>query len=146
MAAVVLVLAGGALAGGAFAAESPVTPGKWQTTTTIESMVVPGMPPEMAQRMRTQPMSATICITPEQAAAGPRDVIGKSQGRCHYRNFSAGAGRISGVMECNTGGPTPQVIAIEGSYSPTGYDIRSRMTGGAVQSTSRTVGRRLGPC
>lgn len=130
----------------AASAESPVTPGKWQTTTMIESMTMPGMPPEMAQRMAGKPMSATICITPKDAAAGPRDLIGKSNGACRYRSFNAAAGRISAVMECQAGTPTPQVIAIEGSFSPTGYDIRSRMSGGAMQSTSRTVGKRLGPC
>ena len=127
-------------------AESPVTPGKWQTTTMIESMSMPGMPPEMAKRMMGKPMSATICITPKEAAAGPRDVIGKSNGACRYRSFAAAAGRIKGVMECKTGAPTSQVIAISGTYSPVAYDIRSKMSGGAVQSVSRTVGKRLGPC
>ncbi|WP_156254586.1 DUF3617 domain-containing protein [Sandarakinorhabdus oryzae] len=140
---VLLLLVGMASAA---SAESPVTPGKWQTTTIIESMAMPGMPPEMAQRTRARPMSATYCITPEQAAAGPRDVIGKSNGACRYRSFSAAAGRISGVMECKTGAPTPQIIAISGTYSPVAYDIRSKMSGGAMQSTSRTTGKRLGPC
>lgn len=127
-------------------AESPVTPGKWQTTTMIESMSMPGMPPEMSKRMMGKPISATVCITPEQAAAGPRDMIGKSNGACRYRSFSAVAGRISGVMECKTGTPTPQVIAVSGTYSPIAYDIRSKMSGGAMQSSSRTMGKRLGPC
>lgn len=134
------------LATAAGAANSPVTPGKWQTTTTVESMTMPGMPPEMAKRMMGKPMSATICITAKEAAAGPRDVIGKSNGACRYRSFSAAAGRISAVMECKTDAPTPQQIAIAGSYSPSAYDIRSKMSGGAVQSVSRTMGKRLGPC
>lgn len=126
-------------------AESPVTPGKWQTVTTVESMSMPGMPPELAKSMAGKPMGATYCITPEQAAAGPRDVIGKSNGACRYRSFAAAAGRITAVMECKAGKAGPQTIAIAGSYSPTGYDIRSKMSG-AMQSTSRTVGKRLGPC
>lgn len=130
----------------AASAESPVTPGKWQTTTKVESMTMPGMPPEMARRMMGKPMSATICITPKQAAAGPRDVIGKSNGACRYRSFAATAGRINAVMECKTGGDGPQVIAISGTYSPVAYDIRSRMSGGVMQSVSRTMGKRLGPC
>ena len=130
----------------AASAESPVTPGKWQTTTTVESMTMPGMPPEMAKRMMGKPMSATICITPKEAAAGPRDVIGKSNGACRYRSFVATAGRINAVMECKTGAPTPQLIAVSGTYSPVSYDIRSKMSGGAVQSVSRTMGKRLGPC
>jgi hypothetical protein len=109
-------------------------------------MSIPNMPPEMAKRMMGKPMSATICITPKDAAAGPRDVIGKSNGACRYRSFAAAAGRISAVMECKTGTPTPQVITISGTYGPTAYDIRSKMTGGAMQSSSHTVGKRLGPC
>lgn len=144
MRATVVLMLG--LASTASAAESPVTPGKWQTTTTIETMAMPGMPPEISKRMMGRPMTVTACITPKDAAAGPRDVIGKSNGACRYRNFAAAAGRISGVMECKTGAPTPQVIAISGTFSPTGYDIRSKMSGGAMQSTSRTVGKRLGPC
>ena len=130
----------------AASAESPVTPGKWQTTTVVEAMAVPGMPPEMARRMAGKPITTTICITPKQAAAGPQDVITKSNDACRYRQFKASAGRIEAVMECKTGTPTPQLIAISGSYSPTAYDIRSKMTGGAMQSTSRTTGKRLGPC
>lgn len=139
-----MLLAG--LASAASAADSPVTPGKWQTTTTVESMTIPNMPPEMAKRMMAKPMSATICITPQDAAAGPRDVIAKSNGTCRYRSYDAAAGRITAVLECRSGAPTPQTIAISGSYGPTAYDIRSKMTGGAVQSVSRTQGKRLGPC
>lgn len=130
----------------AASAEAPVTPGKWQTVTTVESMSMPGMPPELAKSMAGKPMGATICITPKEAAAGPRDVIGKTNGACRYRSFAAAAGRITAVMECKAGKAGPQTIAIEGSYSPTGYDIRSKMSGGAMQSSSRTVGKRLGPC
>jgi hypothetical protein len=144
MRATVMLVLG--LSSAASAAESPVTPGKWQTTTMIESMTMPGMPPEMSKRMVGKPMSATYCITPKDAAAGPRDVIGKSNGACRYRSFAAAAGRISAVMECKAGGDGPQVIAISGSYSPTGYDIRSKMSGGVMQSVSRTMGKRLGPC
>jgi len=127
-------------------AESPVTPGKWQTTTMVESMSMPGMPPEMAKRMMGKPMNVTICITPKEAAAGPRDVIGKSNGACRYRSFAATAGRINAVMECKTGAPTPQLIAVSGTYSQVAHDIRSKMSGGAMQSVSRTMGKRIGPC
>jgi hypothetical protein len=130
----------------AASAESPVTPGKWQTVTIVESMSMPGMPPELARTMAGKPISASYCITPAQAASGPRDVIGKTNGACRYRSFAAAAGKITAVMECKAGTPTPQVIAISGSYSPVSYDIRSKMTGGAMQSTSRTTGKRLGPC
>jgi Protein of unknown function (DUF3617) len=130
----------------AASAQSPVTPGKWQTVTTVESMTVPGMPPELAKSMTGKPLRAAICITPEQAAAGPRDVIGKSNGACRYRSFAAAAGRITAVMECKAGSAGTQTIAIAGSYGPSFYDIRSKMSGSAMQSTSRTVGKRLGPC
>jgi hypothetical protein len=141
---VLLTIAGAAQA--ADAAESPVTPGKWQTTTTVESMTMPGVPPEMTRSMMGKPISVTVCISPEEAAAGPRDVIGKTNGACRYRSFSAAAGRINAVMECKAGSATPQVIEMAGSYSPTSYEISSKMTGGAFQSTSRTAGKRLGPC
>lgn len=141
-----LLIAGLGLASAAGAADMTMTPGKWQIVNTVESMAMPGMPPELRQGVIPKPMTTTICITPQQATAGPRDVIGKTNGACHYRNFTATAGRISGVMECKGGMPAPLVVAIEGSFSPTGYDIRSKMNGGAMQSTSRTVGKRIGPC
>lgn len=133
------------LASAAHAIESPVTPGKWQTTTTIVSMTMPDMPPGMMDSMRGKPMTTTMCITPAQAAAGPRDVIGKTNGACRYRSFAAAAGRINAVMECKAG-PGTQVIAISGRYSPVAYDIRSAMNGGPMRSETRTVGKRLGPC
>ena len=130
----------------ASAAQSPVTPGKWQTTITVESMTMKGMPPEMSRSMMSKPISVTSCITPKDAAAGPRDVISKSNGACRYRSFAAVGGRINAVMECKSGTPTPMVVAMSGTFGPTSYDLRSKTTGGAMQSTSRTAGKRLGPC
>lgn len=141
----ILVLSG-LLAGAAHAADSPVTPGKWQTTTTILSMAMPGMPPGVLKSMQAKPTTLTICITPQQAAAGPRDMISQSNGACRYRSFSAVGGRINAVMACNAGQAGPQTIAISGSYSTAAYDITSKMRGGAMQSSARTVGKRLGPC
>ena len=134
------------MASAASAAESPVTPGRWQTTTMIESMAMPGMPPDMAKRMMGKPMSATICISPKDATAGPRDLIGKSNGACRYRSFAAAAGRINAVMACKAGGEGPQVIAISGTYSPVADDIRAKMSGGVMRAMSRAVGKRRGPC
>jgi hypothetical protein len=51
-------------------AAKPVTflPGKWQATSELVKMEVPGMPPEMAKANVGQKTSFEHCITAEQEA------------------------------------------------------------------------------
>ncbi|WP_337128868.1 hypothetical protein, partial [Staphylococcus aureus] len=62
------------------AAATPIQPGKWRTTVTVVDMTMPGMPPGVAAMMKRKPTVVTACVTPADAAAGPRRVIEKTNG------------------------------------------------------------------
>ncbi|MFA6114846.1 MAG: DUF3617 domain-containing protein [Sphingomonas sp.] len=127
----------------------PIQPGKWQTSVKILDVQMPGGPPGVVAGMRSQPAQVvTACVTPQQAAAGPRGVMEASKGKCRYTSFNASGGRLTGVMTCAfaTGAMT---VTSNGSYTATSLDINgtSVMTGKMRMTTkTHTIGRRIGPC
>jgi len=141
----VMVIVGGIMmAGAASAADMPVTPGKWQITTTVESMSMPGLPPSVAASMLKKPIVVSSCVSADAAANGPRDLIAKTNGSCRYTRYNISGGRIDAAMQCTGAGP--QTIAIAGTFTADAYDIRSQMSGAQMTSTAHAVGKRIGPC
>ena len=127
----------------------PIQPGKWQTTITTLDVQMPNGPPGVGAALRGKPPQVvTACVTPQQAAAGPRGVIGASKGACRYTSFTASGGRLNGVMTCNFGTGTMTATST-GRYTATTLDINgtSVMTGKMRMTTkTHTVSRRIGPC
>lgn len=127
----------------------PIQPGKWQTTVTILDVQMEGGPPGVAAGMRGQPPQvATACVTPQQAANGPRSVMEASKGKCQYTSFNASGGRLTGVMAC-TFGSGGMTVTSNGTYTATSLDISgtSVMTGRMRMTTrTHTVARRIGAC
>ena len=126
----------------------PIQPGKWQTTVTIVDVQMPGAPPAIAAAMRGRPQVVTACVSPEQAAAGPRTVMQASKGKCHYASFDASGGRLHSVMQC-TMGNGQMTVTSDGTYSATGIELSgaTTMTGKmAMTMKTRTSGKRLGGC
>lgn len=129
-----------------------IRPGKWQSTVTIEEMSVPGMPPETAQRMQAmleQSRSAEVCLTEEQAKKPNAFFAGNDQ--CRYDHFTMRGGKIDAAMRCSSGEAT-QVMEMEGTYSPTSYNMRmmSKTEGGpagqAMTMQMRVESKRVGEC
>ena len=110
-------------------AGAQVTPGQWQTTATVESVEMPGAPPQIAQMMRGRmgggPHVMSYCITPEQAAQGPKEMF-KNNPSCRFTSFSMSGGKISTEMVCSQNGGTMTARAT-GSYTPTSFDVRSKI-------------------
>lgn len=130
----VLLAAGGA---------TPILPGKWVTTTTVLAASMPGAPPQVTAMMKGRPTTVTSCITPADAANGPRTLAEKSNGRCSYTQFSMAAGRLNTAMSCK-GGMTARSA---GSYTPTSLSLDGTMTGaGGMIVKMHTEGRRVGAC
>lgn len=126
----------------------PIQPGKWQTTVTILDVRMPNAPPAIAAAMRGRPQIFTSCVTPAQAAAGPRSVMEASKGKCRYTSFDATGGQLHGVLQCAMGGGQMTVTS-NGTYSATGIDVDGRTTTtGRMSMTMRTHtrGRRVGGC
>lgn len=126
------------------AAGPGMTPGKWQITTRIEAMDMPDMPAGAMQGMLGRPMTNSICVKPADAAAGPASMIGKDSNNCRTTRLDSGPGRIDAELQCK--GPPAQTITISGTFSADAYDIRSRMAGSGMITSTRATGRRIGPC
>jgi hypothetical protein len=129
-------------------AQAQVTPGQWETTVTITSIDMPGAPPQMAQMMKKRPPTkVTYCVTPEQAAKGPREML-KQNPSCRLTSYSMKAGKVTSEMSCSQDGGT-MVARSSGSYTPTSFNVTSTatMTGRmAMKMSSINSGRRIGPC
>ncbi|MES1974124.1 MAG: DUF3617 domain-containing protein [Pseudomonadota bacterium] len=127
----------------------PIQPGKWQTTVTILDVQMPSAPPGVSAGIRGQPPQvATACVTPQQAAAGPRTVLQASRGKCQYTNFSAIGGRLNAVMTCGFASGAMTVTS-NGTYTATSLDLNgTSVMSGKMRMTMRThtIGRRIGGC
>ena len=124
-----------------------VTPGKWEIAVTINSVTMPGQPDEIARMMTGKTTKVTHCITPEEAARGPQDML-KSSKECKFTKYSMVGGKLSSEMVCQMGSGTMTAVS-SGSFSPTGFTTTGRsVTTGAMSMTmtSTSVGRLLGPC
>ena len=127
-----------------------VNPGKWQSKVTIEEFEVPGMPPEMASRMkaqmaRFQDRGFETCLTKEEAKRPKEDFFTGKNDRCRYDHFTMGDGKIDAQMRCGGEGGGTQVMTMVGTYSPEAYEMRMAMTreGGAASSAGTTMKMRI---
>jgi hypothetical protein len=127
-------------------------PGKWASTTTIEALEIPGMPPEAAEyqkkMMRGIATGIESCLTPEQAARPNEGFFAGQEGNCRYDRYSAEAGKLSAVMRCGSG-DSAQLVEFEGSFAPEQYELRmvSKAEGPAARTmTMKINARRIGEC
>ncbi|ABQ70767.1 DUF3617 domain-containing protein [Rhizorhabdus wittichii] len=129
------------------AAHAQVQPGQWESTVTVQSIDMPGAPPQVAAMMKGKTTRQTYCITPEQAAKGPQEML-KQNPSCHFTKYSMTGGVISTAMTCSQNGGTMTAQA-NGRYGPTSFNVTSTavMSGRmSMRMTSASSGRRLGPC
>ena len=134
------------LIGAAPPVQLPIQPGRWAQTVVITD--VQGGPPGFAQMMRGHSTSVSTCITPQDAAAGPRAAIEHSGGNCRFTRYGFANGRIAGSMTCSTPASTT-TTETSGSYTPVAMDIvgRSVTTGRmAMRVTTHVTGHRTGAC
>ena len=127
------------------AAATPIQPGRWQTSVQITDVKssIPGM-----AAMMGRPTTVSACVTPAQAAAGPRAAIENTNGRCRYSSYAVANGRINSVMACSRPGGT-MTVRSSGSYTPTMIEVNgiAAMTGGmAMTMRTHTISRRVGGC
>jgi hypothetical protein len=129
------------------AAQAQVQPGQWEATVTVQSIDMPGAPPQVAAMMKGKTTRQSYCITPEQAAKGPQEML-KQNPSCHFTKYSMMGGVMSTAMTCAQNGGTMTAQA-NGKYTPTSFNVTSTavMTGKmSMRMTSAGTGRRLGPC
>ncbi len=134
-----------------------VSPGRWQMTMTITDMKIPGMPPEVAQKMKGatgQARTFEHCVTEEEAKKPREDFFsGDKAAACRYDHFTMGDGKVSMQMQCahDTG---KQTVKMDGTYSADSYrmTMASKVEGrpgspvGGMTFDAVMDARRLGVC
>lgn len=130
-----------------------IRPGKWMSTVSIEDVSLPGMPADTAERMRSmlsQTRSVESCLTPEQARQ-PNANFFSGNDQCRYDTFTMTGGKIDAVMRCEHQGTT-QVMEMEGTYSPTSYEMHMRSVteggpgGETMTMQMKVAAERVGEC
>jgi hypothetical protein len=129
-----------------------VRPGLWEVRSEVLSATQPGMPVELAERMKGPRGAARHCITPAQAARPDAAFLaGRRSGRCSYSDFAMRGGRIAGSMVCRAADGAETRARMSGTYTPEAFDTRMDMEtpgfGGATLAVVvRQSGRRVGEC
>jgi hypothetical protein len=127
--------------------QAQVQPGMWEASVIVQSIDMPGAPPQVAAMMKGKTTKQTYCITPEQAKQGPQEML-KQNPACRFTQYSMTGGKISTAMTCSQNGGTMTARA-SGSYTPTSFSVTSSatMTGAmSMKMTSSSTGKRIGPC
>lgn len=132
--------------------------GQWQSKVTIEKFEMPGMPPEMVQRMKTmmaqnQEHGFQTCLTAEDVKRPKEDFFAGKNNECRYDHFTMGGGKIDAEMHCGGKHGETQVMQMAGTYSPDNYQMQTsmKMEGGetpqgSMAMTMRIEAQRTGEC
>ena len=135
--------------------QSMVRPGLWESKVTVEKFDVPGMPPEMASRMKTmmaenQEHGFKTCLTAEDVKKPKEDFFAGKNNECRYDHFTMGGGKIDAAMHCGKG----QTMQMAGTYSADSYQMQTSMTAsgdksdepGGMRMQMRVEAHRVGEC
>ncbi len=123
-----------ALAAPVFAADasSPMKPGKWEITITMD---MPNMP------MKMPPMTFTRCITKEQADH-PEPPKAKSDD-CQISDYKLDGNTVTWSVKCEKQKTTGTGRM---TFSSDSYDGETHMKVGDMEMTQKFTGKYLGAC
>ena len=133
-------------------------PGRWESTLKLESIDMPGLPPDakamMQKQMGTMRTFAT-CLSPEDAARPAADFFNQGKSGCIYDHFTMSDGHLDAAMTCKQmpgGHPGGTMkIALSGSYGPGDYEVHTNSSmsmpdgKGMTQAMTMTA-HRTGDC
>lgn len=142
-----ILLAAALLAMPGVVAAQAVQPGQWDIATTIDSIDMPGAPPQVAAMMRGRTTHIKHCISAEDAAKGPQELM-KSNKSCRFTRYSMAGGKLDSEMTCTQGGGTMTAVST-GSFTPTSFATTGTVTMSGAQAmrmTASTAGKRIGAC
>jgi hypothetical protein len=109
--------------------QSFVRPGKWESKVTIDKFEIPGMPADVAQRMRAmmaqqQEHSFQSCLTKDDVKRPKADFFTGKNSECRYDHFTMGGGKIDALMRCSGKNGSGQTMQMAGTYSPDSYQMQ----------------------
>ena len=134
------------------AASLHMQPGKWETTITTLETKTTGLPAGMPAGMtppKPAPQTITACVTPDQAAKGPGEMLKNAKVDCTITNSTFAGGKIASDASCKLPNGS-MTMKMTGSFTPTevSYDTDATVSAGPVNATTKThtVSRRVGEC
>lgn len=122
-----------------------VRPGRWESQVTIEEMKIPGMSAEAANQMPNfegRVQTSVNCLSEEDVKRPKEDFFTGDNKNCRYDRFTMADGKIDAVMKCTDQGAT-QTMTMQGSYSPTTYNMRMSMVGSGEGAVGMSMKMRV---
>lgn len=126
---------------GAASAMVQMQPGEWEISMTLPNGIsMPG---------------TRVCLTQEDVSRGAAAMMNgggrQAQGvNCDYSGITVANGRIQGTSSCTQQGGISVSVTMDGTMSPTEYNVtqhmRSTIQGQTREMESRITGRRIGEC
>lgn len=135
-------------------ADAPL-PGRYRTTVRVTAVSIPGMDSKQAAAMfGPAGHTSESCISADDAAQGMlRFAAQAERGKCRYERFTAGGGKVEGVMVCAVARGVTARSQVSGTYSPTGSLLKvtaeaeaSGRPGDAMRMDSEIASERIGDC
>lgn len=129
-------------------------PGRWEVTSEVVELDIPGMPPEMkdmAKGMFANMFASTnYCLTPEQADQDPASVWKETQGDCTWERFDMNGNDVDAKAVCTDPQGGTATMTMTGTHSATAYDAENEMVMETPEGQGlvkvRVSGRHVGEC
>ena len=128
-------------------------PGLWEVRSAVVAVSEPGLPLEIAERMKGPRRTVRRCITPQEAARPDAGLIAaRRAGRCGGESFERRSGRIAGSAVCSDERGAATRLRMSGDYRAEAYRVRIEAeTPGIAPGRTMTLvteqsGRRVGDC
>ena len=151
----------GACGGAPDKASAPPAPqleaGQWLITSQVEQFAMPEAPPALVEAQRatiTKPVTASVCITPEQARQPTSKMFSDALSKnCPFDRFSFAGGRIAATLDCPTRDGGRMTASLAGDYRRTDFTMLAtmnatnpRVPNANLQMIARTTAKRVGAC
>lgn len=132
-------------------------PGEYRSTVEMIEFDVPGMTDAMKQQMRAAAESGmregnSFCLTPEEAAEGPEQMVqNMAESNCSFQRFDVAGGTIDAAMTCSGEDGFEGQVALTGTMSSTSSSITMDMTQDipgteGVRMKMKVDSQRVGEC
>lgn len=134
-------------------------PGLYRTTVDVISVDAPGMPPQMAERMKEamsrQSADSKFCLSSADAEKGYEERVKRLAGQpdCAFDRYAATGGKLDAQLTCKGEQGTKSVLTMTGTMTPGGSDVTmsmdqsgSQMPGGSMKMTVQVKSERVGDC
>lgn len=130
-------------------------PGQWEVKIAFDKVEAPGMPAEMADKMKVQMgkgMTEKSCMTKEQAETPGGDFFGAPpEANCTFDTLDRSGNSMKVAMTCKPAGNLVVKSKMDGTFAAETYSMNIEqstegMPMGAIKMTGKIEGKRVGDC